>query len=328
MDRVKIEDCYSLQLHIHVLGCYPEGESILVVLFDNRSKTPLQTLLIDCYEKNGANLLNNTLKEYGLKSKKLDYIIWTHPDHDHSVGFDYILKEYVSRETKIILPEGLNFWEVVGSWDMLKSWFAITKNKMTGKNNVERVNTSIHRIHPLIYGTSFYDGTNDDLNLSFEILTPFATQNFRHLEYNRTHKGNHLSISFVLRLGDLGFYFGGDTENMAIKDINKDRLTNLYFVKIPHHSSKTSDELPAILNKIMPDGEEPEIISVSTGYHKGKSNLPNYKILDLYKACSSKILLTEDKNHHFGYGVWKCSFNRAGSAPWSFQPSGDSIEYM
>lgn len=118
-------------------GVILKEKAFLLFYLITRSKTPLQTLLIDCYEKNGANLLNNTLKEYGLKSKKLDYIIWTHPDHDHSVGFDYILKEYVSRETKIILPEGLNFWEVVGSWDMLKSWFAITKNKMTGKNNVE-----------------------------------------------------------------------------------------------------------------------------------------------------------------------------------------------
>lgn len=328
MERVKVDDCQKLQIHICVLGYYPEGESILIVLYDEAKNEPIQTILTDSYEKGGVNLLDRTFSAYNLDVKKLDYVIWTHPDHDHSVGFAHIVKKYVSKKTTFIMPEGLNIWETLGNWDTFMSWWAIAKNKVIGKKNIERVNSSNRRTYPLMYSISLFDGMSEsNIVFSLEILTPFADQIFRHFEHNKTHKGNHMSISFVVRLGDLGFYFGGDVENMAIKNIDTDKLSNLYFVKVPHHASNTSGELPAILHKIKPDGEKPKILSVSTGFHIGKSDLPMQVVLDQYKNCSFKILVTEDCTHQQGYGIWDCRFNLMSSNPWIMKSSGDSTVY-
>ncbi len=326
MDNIQVKDIWKLQLHIHVLGYYPEGESILIVLYDISAQVPLKSILVDCYEMNNQNRIENTLKRYSLQNKKLDYVIWTHPDRDHSIGYSNIVANYSSKKTLFILPEGLSLWSVINDWDKFKSWAAITKNKIVGKCNVERVNTSNRRLFPLSYGTSYYDGVNDEIHFSMEILTPFASQLFRHLEHNKTQKGNHMSISFIIRLGRLGFYFGGDAENMAIREIDTNKLENLYFVKIPHHGSDTSDILPSKLNN-QQDECDPLIISVATGYHKGSSDLPLATVLEQYKMKSSKILKTEDDSHHYSYGIWSCEFNRASFQPWSFKCEGDSTVY-
>lgn len=327
MDNVSIGDCWNLRLRIYVLGYYREGESILIVLYDSSTMAALKTILVDCYEKDGYNRIEDAMKDFSLKDKKLDYVIWTHPDRDHSVGFKTIATNYTSKETLYILPEGLTFWEVINDIDKLKSWLAIKTNRTIGKNNVERVNTSNRRACPLLYTTNYIDGSNDDVLFSIEILTPFANQNFRHIEHNKTHKGNHMSISFVIRLEDIGFYFGGDTENMAIKSVDKNKLNNLFFVKIPHHGSNTSDELPIILKELKAEEEPPSILSVSTGYHKGTSDLPMVEVLDLYKNSSFTILKTEDDQHINGYGVWTCNFDRTSGTPWTYQKEGDSQVY-
>ena len=327
MENIQVKDIWKLQLHIHVLGYYPEGESILIVLFDVSSQMPLKSILVDCYEMNNQNRIENALKRYKLQEKKLDFVIWTHPDRDHSIGYSNIVANYSSKKTLYLLPEGLSVWRVINDWEKFKSWTAITKNKIIGKCNVERVNTSNRRSFPLSYGTSYYDGVNDEIFFSLEILTPFASQVFRHLEHNETHKGNHMSISFTIRLGHLGFYFGGDAENMAIREIDSNRLEDLNFVKIPHHGSDTSNLLPSKLNNRQ-DDKDPLIISVATGYHKGNSNLPLKNVLDLYKNKSSRILITEDDSHRNNYGIWSCEFNRCSYQPWSFKSEGDSIVYF
>ena len=326
MDNIQVKNIWRLQIHIHVLGCYPEGESILIVLYDNSDKIPLKSILVDCYELNNQNRIETALKSYDLQDKKLDYVIWTHPDRDHSVGFSNIVANYSSSKTLYLLPEGLSVWEVINDWEKFKSWVAISKSKITGKLNVERVNTSNRRTYPIQYGTTYYDGVNDDVNFSIEILTPFASHVFRHFEHNKTHKGNHMSISFTVRLGHLGFYFGGDAENMAIKEIDSNRLEDLYFVKIPHHGSYTSDLLPSKLNS-QQDDKEPIIISITTGYHKGGSDLPLTNVLNQYKTKSSMILKTEDDNHQSCYGIWSCVFNRVLCQPWSFTHEGDSTVF-
>lgn len=327
IENASIDDCWNLRLRIYVLGYYREGESILIVLYNASSQVALKTILVDCYEKDGCNRIEDAMKDFSLKEKKLDYVIWTHPDRDHSVGFKTITSNYTLKDTLYILPEGLSFWEVLNDFDKFKSWIAITTNKMIGKMNVERVNTSNRRVSPPSYATNFIDGSHDDVLFSIEILTPFANQNFRHLEFNKTHKGNHLSISFIIRLGDLGFFFGGDVENMAIDSIDRNKLNNLYFVKIPHHGSDTSDTLPIILNDLKHEDESPAILSVTTGYHKGKSDLPLVEVLDLYKDSSFRILKTEDDLHTNGYGMWACNFDRTAGNPWSYIGNGDIQVY-
>lgn len=327
-NTVLINDCWKLTLRIYVLGYYPEGESILIVLYDESSYRPLQTILVDCYEQDNLNQMDKILKRYGLNSCKLDYVIWTHSDRDHSVGFSNIVNNYVlASKTTFLLPEGLTFSAVLNDWDKIKSWFSIIVKGKRKQLAVERVNTSNKRRFPLVYHTTYFDGVNDEVDFEIEILTPFAHQSFHHLERNQTYKANHLSISFVIRFGNLGFYFGGDVENEAIKEIDELRLRDICFVKIPHHGSNSSNELPFILSNT--NGEvDYAMLAVTTGFHKGKTNLPSTDVLGMYKKRSFKVLKTEDDTHRAKYGIWECVFDRVSRNLWTFNPFGDAIEYI
>jgi len=327
VDTFYIDDSWKLKLFIYVLGYYPEGESIFIVLYDESSRKPLKTILADCYEQNGINIFESVLDLYNIQDEKLDYLIWTHPDHDHSVGFSNIVNKYTSRKTIVIYPEGMPIFSILKNMQTSKSWYAIIKNKVLGKYCVESVNTSNHRCYPLLYSSSYSDGVYDPIIFSIEILTPFATQNSRNILFNNSHNANVISISFIIRLGNLGFYFGGDTEDMAIKEIERDRFRDLYFVKIPHHGSDTSIILPGILTDLLDENESPQIVSITTGYHKGRSNLPAHSVLDLYKSNSTKILITEDDRHQNKYGYWEYIFDRGSGFPFSLSSVGDSMVY-
>jgi hypothetical protein len=56
MDNIHIEDCSKLELHIHIIGHYPKGESILVILWDGNDNSVLQSILIDSYQTKKGNL--------------------------------------------------------------------------------------------------------------------------------------------------------------------------------------------------------------------------------------------------------------------------------
>ena len=69
MDKppIKVHDCSALELRIHVLGYFPKGESILIVLWNNHDNTVCQSILVDCFEKSNKNHFEDLFNEYGLK---------------------------------------------------------------------------------------------------------------------------------------------------------------------------------------------------------------------------------------------------------------------
>lgn len=71
MDHLYVKDISRLQLHIYVLGYYPMGESILVIVYDEIEHIARKSLLIDCFENNGINQMESILNEY-----KIDEINW------------------------------------------------------------------------------------------------------------------------------------------------------------------------------------------------------------------------------------------------------------
>lgn len=311
-EHVHIGDCRQLQLHVYVAGYQPMGESILVVLWDEEAHITLKTILIDCYELAGKNQLEGILKRYGIDKRKLNVIVWTHPDLDHSVGFAGIVNNYTSDRTLFLLPEGASpFYKAFRHKSLLQSWLAIAKNGwLMKKLNVERINASNRREYPTSYEPTYYeDGYGDGIKFSIEMLTPFAGQVFKHLDHNKTRKGNHISISFLVRLGDISFFFGGDVENEALNMINKDKLQNVVFVKIPHHSSPFSDSLPYALERLKDEDLIPDITSVSSGYHRNKEDYPDDTVLALYKNISSRVLLTERGDLSYKYGIVCCPFD-------------------
>ena len=131
----------------------------------------------------------------------------------------------------------------------------------------------------------------------------------------------------MIRFGNQNFYFGGDVENSAINMIEEERLHNILFIKIPHHSSKTSDALPLLLNSIKASGNMTDAVSVSTSFVNSKTRLPEFNVLNKYCLFSSKILITDKDKREKNYGIWKFVYNISPQIIEQPIPLGDASEY-
>lgn len=323
-EHIHIDDCTNLELHIYVLGYYPMGESQLIVIWDSLSQKAIRSILIDCFEINKKNEIHNILDKYCINKRKLDFIIWTHPDLDHSVGFSSIVSKYASQKTCSLIPNGMTnsmFWKAPLA--VKKSWISIKHIYNRRKYNVVPVNASNEKMYPDVYcPLKFEDGISDPLEFGIEILTPFAERVFRNIVVNKTNTANNISISLAIRFGECNFYFGGDVENPSINMVDATKLCDLNFIKIPHHGSKSSSKLPKIITSQLRDSIKS--IAITTCFKK--THIPTTEILDKYKNCC-KLILRTDNQHKVSYGIWKLIYGIRPNRLIECSSMGDAIKY-
>jgi beta-lactamase superfamily II metal-dependent hydrolase len=313
----------NLQLHIYVLGHYPMGESVLLIVYEKNTKKVHKSILIDCFERDDVNVFTSVLDYYNIGGLGLDFVVWTHPDKDHSVGFEHIIGRYTNhKKTLYLLPDGVDR-EINVSLESKKAFDAIAQRH----NIVERINTSNRRDYPLVYGKElFVDGYTDSINFEIEVLTPFADRTFNKTECCRGFCINELSISLLVKFGKLNFYFGGDSENPNISLIQEEKLKNLDFIKIPHHGSNSADKLINIIESCN-DGVR-LATSVSTCFVHGRSKLPEMAVLERYKKLSNSIFLTDRDNRTDQYGMWQFVFDVVEQRLYKPKPQGDATTWF
>lgn len=331
MTRIHIEDCSKIEIHIHVIGYFPKGESILVILWDGNDSTVLKSMLIDSYQINGNNKFEELLKYYSIDTEKLDYFIWTHPDLDHSLGIPGIIKNYTEKtKTHYLIPEGLTS-KVFKSMksELFRSWFSI---KQRPKYSVTPISSSILYSSAPNICQYYEDGINDDTKFSLEIVAPLSELSFNETEKKKVPYKNDISIAFNIVLGDIRFFFGGDITNTTIRKISEEFFRNTVFVKIPHHGSDTSDELPNKYSNNEHDDtldERYPIIAVSTMFEDHPTHLPKNDVLDLYKDLASHILLTNKLDPESNYGIWSIKYKlNSINALNDPKPEGDANIYF
>lgn len=321
---IHIKDCSKLELHIHVLGYYPKGESILVVLWDGYNSAVLRSILIDSYQAEGVNKFTNLFNQYSINTNKLDYIIWTHPDLDHSVGIPDIVQNYTNNKTKILVPNGLKvelFRSMNG--DLFKAYKSLKKGLVYPVGTTE-----LYANCPNILDY-YSDGIMDDIPFSIEIVAPYSERAFIVTEFLKKLKKNDISIAFNIRFGQYRFFFGGDSTNYVFDRISDEYLSDTIFVKIPHHSSKTSDHLPdkyfGLFNK---EAENNMVLtSISTIFEENRTHLPDITVLEKYKQISDNILLTNNKSDiEFYYGIWSLRY-KLNTLTAISKKEGDAIVY-
>ena len=125
----------------------------------------------------------------------------------------------------------------------------------------------------------------------------------------------------------MNFYFGGDVENDAINKIDKYRLANLSYIKIPHHGSNTSNKLPAIIEELKSESEDDNsmnVTSVVTGYNIGKSALPQEDVLSMYDNICNVIVKTDSITRQYHYGIHAICYAIMAGAISSSQYIGDT----
>ncbi len=287
-------------METNIIGYKKQGESIL--FFIKADGKICYSGLIDCYSTSNLNIVDKLLKENEVKC--LDFICWTHPDADHSNGFEVIFNKYVDSYTLIWIPEYSMMKDELCSIGA-RHLFDELKKCLRSRNQKYNVYTTSDYKDLLYYGKSieFRHGVTN-YSLSIKSYTPNSNHLNRQYVDNVFIK-NDCSIMLAVELGNVVELFTGDIENPTIEDLPENVYFDLLHVlKIPHHGSSTSDRLFDHFTKCD--------VSCSTVYRNGKVNLPSTGILDQYVKVSDRVYCTgsiDGTNENQEYGVVRIETN-------------------
>jgi len=227
-----------------------QGDSIYIKAFDKTD------MLIDG-GKNGDLLLQNLSSVMDSFDSRIDVLVITHPDEDHSGGLVSVVREY---NVGVIFISG-NISDNTNYNQILK--IAELKKIPTFKAEA---------------GTNIF--LDKDKKVVFEILSPRGEVLFK--------ESNSTSISGRLVYGQNEFMLTGDAgveiEERIIKeniDISSDVL------KLGHHGSKTSSSMDFL------KAVNPEIAIISAGENNSYGH-PHKEVVDKIDSLGVKSLATYD----------------------------------
>lgn len=299
--RIPISSSSNLRVEVYLIGYKNLGESIVVLFIDIGDHSVKYSIVIDCYEYKRKNLTDHILRKN--KVSTLSLLCWTHPDLDHSLGLDHIITKYCKNSTKIIIPE--HFYNLPDD--------IVTIRKKREKDAIDKIfklnrikkqtiaTTSVPSQGNIIIEELCFSSFNKDTRVKIYALTPISSILANHKRAgNRNINKNELSISILLAIDEYHMYFGGDTPNNHLEQINRSYLKNCRFVKIPHHCSYSSN----LLIDTVDVGEDLLDCACTTTYKQ--HGLPNIDLLDKYEKKFDRILCTGGVEHKdYDYGVIK-----------------------
>lgn len=218
-------------------------------------QTPNKTnILVDGGDEDSSIIIKKFLKSK--KVKNIDIIIATHPDTDHIGSLDAIIDKF--DVSKVYLPNK----EVTSD-----SYYNLIRS------------CSMKNIHPQFLEKG--NVINLDNNIKLTVLNPSYT----HLDNNSN------SIVFKLDYGKKSFLFTGDcTLENEQEILNSFNLSNINFLKVAHHGSKSSSG-EDFINTITPD-----VAVISCGYDNEYGHPHKETLLNLSKT-NTKVYRTDKQGH-------------------------------
>lgn len=286
MEKTLIVDFEKIFLEIYLIGYPNEGESIIfLVRTEGNQGQNVFTGIIDSFSLDRFNCTDNMLQHFNIQ--KLDFLCWTHPDADHSLGIDTLLDKYANNETLIVLPYALlEYRDKLNSntCDLCNAFAATIEGKRDKvKYKVKGVQHGL-----LAYRRIFKDLKGDSYNFRIDVLAPDPTI-ISSQYHNKCLENNTFSIVLLVQLAGINILFTGDLENRTLQYLSDDieLPSKIHYVKIPHHGSLGSSQLLDLLGS-----NDLSDIACTTVYTK--SNLPNQSILDGYKLISNNVICTAD----------------------------------
>ncbi len=185
-----------------------QGDSVLI-------ESNGSYMLIDAGKANKSETIINYLKYIGVK--KLDYVIWTHPDADHIGGAADVIESFSIG--KVIMP-------------------GKTHTTDTFENLLSAIKKKGLKITRPEFGNKYTVGMS-----SFTIIAP-------NKEYE---DNNNSSAGLKLVNGDTSFLFIGDAEKEAIDDIMANGLDLKADVLMAGHHGSDTSTTKEFLNAVDPD---------------------------------------------------------------------------
>ena len=295
-EKVFVND--SFYVDIYLIGYKPIGESILFIIYvdDKRSYVGV----IDSYELNEINRTIEILKK--LNIERLDFLCWTHPDKDHSLGIDTLLN-YVDKNTKVFIPPNVESRRCQFNERILKTFENINNIKATRQNysirtaqedqGLDSRNFEYFNIEPIMY------------ELKLKSIAPHSSIiEKRNVSNADKIKLNDYSIAIYMNIGEYKFFFGGDVENQTLERIDFDIPESYDYIKVPHHTSESADE---VFNIIFSEKTVNEIACTTT-FSNSDTKLPDSNIIESYKKCTNRFYCTDkdgiiDSKEDFKTGI-------------------------
>lgn len=290
----------SLFFEVYLIGYESQGESI--VFFLKSDTTVIYSGVVDCYTYQSINKTIDILKNENIK--EIDFLCWTHPHDDHTLGLDELIDSYCDEHTKIWVSDIYPDLEKLSIYSKTSSdIFAKIKSSIKSKNaNIKfaKDNTTMDR---------FICSGIDSYLFEIQSFAPNSTIIAEYKEYNREEKGNPYSIGLSIFIGRFNIMLAGDVENYTIKRFEDFCFDSpIDYIKIPHHGSNTGDYLPVVLKGF---GLNAPSVATSTIY--AKHNLPKEETLQKYKKWgTNEIYITSDisgANNNEKYGIVYTSFD-------------------
>jgi beta-lactamase superfamily II metal-dependent hydrolase len=294
----KISSFNNLVVSIFVIGYRNVGESIVVLFRDVYGDVDdvKMSMVIDSYEIGDLNMTKKILSKFNVS--KLDFVCWTHPHCDHSMGIDTLVKDNFHDDMVIFSPK---FYFGNLSQDILSSESSKTPEIFS---NITKIVEGSHNKQNIWRTISAYGDTtcqyplkiiskdNDsskDVYLYF--LTPLGSRTDAYaIKGKELSSPNELSVSFVLSIDGYDFFFGGDIEDSHASSISEEIIKSMRWIKVPHHCSLKATK---IVDRI---GERLDY-AVSTVYKS--SGLPKEEIQNKYaQYCDLHMTQLEENNNY------------------------------
>lgn len=298
-----VEDFRLLKLRIFTIGYSSEGESILGIIDDGHKH--LFSFVVDSYQignKEGFmfNATLEKLKELGICS--IDAFIWTHPDDDHSKGIETLLATF-DKEAKaaIFLPAMLNGeLDITDETRANLDYLFYNYNRGT-KYNMNMVVKNQNMDCSALKLTFKERRSGRIIAAVFHFLAPAGARLLRETCVNKSFKFNRMSIMFSLRFNHFDYLFCGDLMGDDVQFLDKEFLKNVQFVKIPHHGSYHTKQLPELFVRQNTN----HVVATTTTF--AKSNLPDKKTIEMYKPFCKGVYSTSNGSHK--HSCIETSFN-------------------
>lgn len=206
----------------------------------------------------GKNILEKLSQEMPFWDRTIDFIILTHPEHDHYGGLIDVLKRY---NIENILWSG-----VLRDAKEYKEW-----QKLVDKEEAEII---IAKSGQKIIG---------DFGFEMEVLHPF--ESFKEKNVKNT---NNTSVITRLVFGEKSFLFTGDAYKVVEKELIAQGIEiDSDVLKVGHHGSKTSTD-EDFIKKV-----SPEIAVISVGKNNSYGH-PHSETLEILEKYDISIFRTDE----------------------------------
>lgn len=282
-----------LLIKLYLVGYENAGESI--VFFICEDTRIVYSGVVDSYETK-CNKTIQILEENSVDN--LDFICWTHPDEDHSLGIDILLQRFANSNTKVIIPENISGDEYNYNQRISETFNIIEENLRSRRDTFKVKSASDNKI--LEYFT-FDRGALGKEEFKILSIAP-NSQIIRKNEFNKNVKKNDYSIALIITLGYFTIFLSGDIENKTIDKLELYSVPEIIdYIKVPHHTSSSSDKLLEFI-----DDSSCEIACTTT-YKNGSTNLPDLRIVELYKTKAKNFYCVgkKEKDDDQSYGIFK-----------------------